>query len=60
MEDDNLPEGKCCRLIIDAVAGLTGEIGKAIMRHLDSEHSLILDVPTPLFYLSNIHSYFSN
>lgn len=60
MKEDNLPEGTGCGLIIDAAAGLTGEIGKAVIRHLDSEHSLILAVPTPLFYLSNIHSYFSN
>ena len=60
MKDDNLPEGKGWGLIADAVAGLTGEVGKAIIRSLDSEHSLILEVPTPLFCLSNIHIYFSN
>lgn len=30
MNDDNLPEGKVWGLILDAVAGLTGEIGKQL------------------------------
>lgn len=30
MNDDNLPEGKVWGLILDVVAGLTGEIGKQL------------------------------
>ena len=55
MKDYNLGEGRGWGLIIDAVAGLTGKIGKAIIRSLDSRYSLFLEV---LFtaYLSVIYS----
>lgn len=44
MKDHNLGMGRTWELIIAEPAGLTGKTGKAVIRSLDSEYSLFLEV----------------
>lgn len=58
VKEHNLGEDGIWGLIMDELVGLTGKIKDAIIRSLDSEYGLFLEI---LFTtLSNIHSYFSN